>query len=425
MYWTNGCQIIPPHDKGIAAAILENLEPVTWDTSVVDDGHLLIEGSLGLVRDAYFRAVSAVAHIPRATVPWDDRFVYTPLHGIGLPFFTQAIQNLGLEGSMTVVAEQAQPDPDFPTIRFPNPEEKGALDLAIQTAEARGIALVVASDPDADRLAVVEKVDGRWRQLSGNQLGALLASHVLETYPADKPRERLAMLASTVSSRMLAAMAAAEGFHYAETLTGFKWLGNVAMELEAQGFDVKFAFEEAIGYMIPDVVRDKDAVAAAAVFMAAVHRWQKEEGLTPWGKLMRLYERYGWYEDVNTYVVSPSPAVTDRVFEDIRRMGEPYPERLGKRRILRWRDLTVGYDSATKDNVPELPVSKESQMITCEVEGDVRFTVRGSGTEPKIKLYVEGCGDSAEEARRKAEEVLEDLLKEWFKLEEYGLRTAS
>ncbi|KAJ9648978.1 hypothetical protein H2201_002059 [Coniosporium apollinis] len=432
VYWSNGCQIIPPHDAGIAASIMKNLEPVTWDTSVVDEGNLLVESTYGLVRDAYFRAVSAGA---RSAEPADAEkhptrvsdisFVYTPMHGVGLPYMARAVRDLGLEKNMVVVPEQADPDPDFPTVRFPNPEEKGALDLAIQTADAHSIQLVIASDPDADRLAVVEKVEDEWHQLTGNQLGILLASHIFDTWRfLHSEIEKLAMLASTVSSQMLAVMAKTEGFHFEETLTGFKWLGNMALKLDERGYDSRFAFEEAIGYMIPGVVKDKDAISAAAVFLTAVARWRDEEGLTPWMKLQQLYQKYGYFEDANTYLVSPSRAVTDAVFADIRKLGTPYPTQLGKRKILRWRDLTEGYDSATEDHKPVLPVSKESQMITCELEGQVRFTARGSGTEPKLKLYIECRAESSAKARKGANEVLEDLLEEWFKPASYGLRLA-
>ncbi|KAF2088430.1 phosphoglucomutase-2 [Saccharata proteae CBS 121410] len=426
VYWANGCQIIPPHDSGIAKAIEENLEPVTWDTSVVDEGSLLVEGALGLVRDAYFRAVRSAALPGGAPLPGeaDLEFVYTPMHGIGLPYMERAVRDLGLADGMKVVEAQAHPDPDFPTVKFPNPEEKGALDLAKETADAAGSTLIIASDPDADRLAVAEKFDGVWHQLTGNQVGILLASHILSTYPEDQPRERMAMLASAVSSRMLATMAEAEGFHFSETLTGFKWLGNIALDLEAEEYDVRYAFEEALGYMIPAVVHDKDSIGAAAFFLTATARWQKVEGLTPWQKLQTLYQEYGYFEDANTYLISPSPDVTNSVFADIRALGSPHPTRLGDREILHWRDLTEGYDSATEDHVPVLPVSKDSQMITCEVEGDVRFTVRGSGTEPKIKLYIECKAESSEKAQLGADGVLEDLLREWFKPDQYGLKLA-
>jgi phosphoglucomutase len=425
VYWTNGCQIIPPHDQGIASAILENLEPLSWNKKVVD-GSLLVEGALGLVEDSYNRAVCAAAD-PTGRLSSSEelqlRYAYTAMHGVGLRFMTNALNALGIGKYMSVVEEQAHADPDFPSVKFPNPEEEGALDVAISSADRHSVSLILASDPDADRLAVAEKVNGIWHQFTGNQLGILLASHILSTY--QKPREKLAMLATTVSSRMLTVMAEKEGFHFTETLTGFKWLGNVALDLDEQGYDSRFAFEEAIGYMIPGVVHDKDAVSAAATFLAAVIRWKRKHGLSPYQVLERLYEKYGHFEDANTYVISPSPEVTEKVFNAVRALGDPYPKTLGKRKVHYWRDLTRGWDSGTKDHKPLLPTDKTSQMITCEVDGDVRFTVRGSGTEPKIKFYIECKGHSKEKAKKGANEVLADLLKEWFKPELYGLKLAS
>lgn len=433
VYWRNGCQIIPPHDTGIAAAILENLEPTTWDTSVVDNGNLLIEGALGLVRDGYAKAVvsTTLRDLPPQTDLSQTRSVYTPMHGVGLSYFRRVLHDLHIEANMIVVPQQAAPDPDFPTVKFPNPEEKGALKLAMQTADENDVTLVLATDPDADRLAVAEKVKGRWHQLSGNQMGILLASHIFETYPKDKDRSKLAMLASTVSSRMLAVMAKAEGFHYQETLTGFKWLGNEALNLQSSGYDVRFAFEEALGYMFPSVVHDKDGIAGCCIFLAAVARW-KSQGITPYQKLQHLCRAYGHFEECNTYLISPSPTITNSIFEAIRKLGHPwlpghpYVSHVSKRKVIRWRDLTVGYDSGSHlhHHKPELPVDKMAQMITVELDGDVRFTVRGSGTEPKIKLYIEARAGDSEEAREKAEEVFADLLEHWFKPEENGLKLA-
>jgi phosphoglucomutase len=424
VYWSNGCQIIPPHDSGIAESIMENLKPVTWDTSVVDES-LLVEGSLGLVNDKYYKAILCVVQTDHVSPKMDPelKFVYTPMHGVGLPAMQQCVETLGIAAQMTVVESQAQPDPDFPTVKFPNPEEKGALDLAIETAENSSIRLILASDPDADRLAAGEKVGDRWHIFTGNQLGVLIGSYLFERYPASKPREKLAMLASTVSSRMLAALAKKEGFRFTETLTGFKWLGNVARDLEKQGYHVIYAFEEALGYMIPQTVHDKDSISAAAVFLTAASVWSAQ-GFTPYTKLQSLYEYLGYFEDANTYLVSPSPAVTTSVFTAIRALGSPHPTTIGSRVIVRWRDLTLGYDSQGKDHKPDLPVDATSQMITCELDDGSVFTVRGSGTEPKIKLYIECQGKSSAEAKSGATGILGDLLKEWFKPEENGLKLA-
>lgn len=423
VYWSNASQIIPPHDLGIAEAIEQNLEPQTWDVPNFFENSRVVQ-ALSLVKDKYHEAVHAVATTTKVSQTSRVPFVYTPMHGVGLPFMTEVVKRLKMDGDMHVVKEQALPDPTFPTVRFPNPEEKGALDLAFKTADEHGARLVLANDPDADRFAVAEKVDARWCQFTGNQLGVLLASHVLETYLTQENTDKdakIAMLASAVSSRLLARMAVVEGtFHFEETLTGFKWLGNRAQSLAQDGYKALYAYEEAIGYMFSDVVYDKDGVAAAAVFLVACHKW-KAQGKTPWTQLQELYDRYGYFEESNTYLISPSPETTNAVFKEIRATA---PTHVGQRKILRWRDLTKGYDTATPDNLPLLPTDKSAQMITCELEEGVTFTIRGSGTEPKIKLYIEGSAASSKVAKAAADSVLYDLITTWFQPEKNGLRLA-
>jgi len=219
-------------------------------------------------------------------------------------------------------------------------------------------------------------------------LGVLFAAHVIDVYRKEgKDISKLSMLASTVSTQMLHAMADTEGFYYNETLTGFKWLGNRAITLEKNGYHVAYAFEEAIGYMFSPIVHDKDGIAAASVFLTMARRWAKE-GFTVCQKLEQLYKIYGYFETANSYFVSPDPLITKEVFAAIRKLGDPYPAKVGNRDIIKWRDLTVGYDSSVRNREPELPVSKNSEMITVELESGVRFTVRGSGTEPKIKSKI-------------------------------------
>lgn len=183
---------------------------------------------------------------------------------------------------------------------------------------------------------------------------------------------------------MLEKMATAKGIHFQEALTGFKWMANVARDLERDGFNVPFAFEEALGYMFPSVCYDKDGVTAAMVFLAAEAKW-RAQGLTPFTKLQSLFSEFGHHETLNTYFRSPNPHLTMALFRGIRGGSYRADKTLGTFRILRWRDMTEGYDSGTKDNKPTLPIDKSSQMLTLWLDRDVRFTFRASGTEPKVK----------------------------------------
>lgn len=183
---------------------------------------------------------------------------------------------------------------------------------------------------------------------------------------------------------MLEKMAVSKGAQFQETLTGFKWMGNVARDLEKTGRNVPFAYEEALGYMFPSVCYDKDGITAASVFLAAYTKWQSQ-GLTAFGKLQQLFAEHGHHETLNNYFRSPNPALTTELFNGIRSGSFLDDMQFGQFKILRWRDMTEGYDSATPDNKPDLPEDASSQMLTLWLEGGVRFTMRGSGTEPKVK----------------------------------------
>lgn len=384
VYGSNSCQINSPADALIAAAILSNLEPTTWQEQTESPRK---EPVLPFVKSQYMLSLAKYISLQFPTeLKYCPQFVYTPLHGVGLEYLTEALEQLGVSKFMVVVEQQAEPNPEFPTVKYPNPEEKGALDLAMATADEKGFQLVLANDPDADRFAVAEKVGDKWHSFTGDQIGVLIASFLFENV-GDRHHANYFVLSTAVSSQMLAFMAQDQGFRFEETLTGFKWLGNRASNshIEIGHGPVLFGYEEALGYMFPNVVLDKDGVVASLVFLSACAKWA-----SPWAKLQELYEKNGYFQTVNTYWRSPDIAITAKVFAKVRSLGNPFPHALDNRKFLRWRDLTKGYDSGTKDNVPILPSSDDTQMITCWLSGTdtdqgIRFTIRASGTEPKIK----------------------------------------
>lgn len=206
----------------------------------------------------------------------------------------------------------------------------------------------------------------------------------------DKP---IAMLATAVSTNMLEKMATAEGFHFEETLTGFKWLGNIARNLECKGYHVPFAFEEALGYMFSDVCYDKDGLAGAMVFLAAESKW-RSEGFSPYSKLQQLFETYGYHETLNTYFNSPDSGITMELFKGIRHRSSDEKNKLGTFSVERLRDMTEEYDSGTTGNKPVLPIDPTSQMLTLWLDRGVRFTLRASGTEPKVKSKFACLGEN-------------------------------
>ncbi|KAJ0398713.1 hypothetical protein P43SY_004130 [Pythium insidiosum] len=424
VYWANGSQIIPPHDAGIAASILENLAP--W--AAYDDAALAALRSSPLVEDPTEEATTAYFANLKATLcryPADNKattlkIAYTAMHGVGHAFTSRSFAAFEHQPYVPVTA-QLLPDPEFPTVAFPNPEEgKGALQLAMETAEANGARLILANDPDADRLAVAEQdpETKQWKIFTGNEIGVLLGHWELMQHLAQHPdadRKQLYFIASTVSSKMLNAVAQKEGLNFVETLTGFKWMGNKTAELRAEGKTVLFSFEEAIGFCVGDLVKDKDGVCAAAVFAEMAVQLHKQQR-TVAQHLTSLYERYGHFVTQNHYVKCYEPAVTARIFERLRNGGK-YWTHCGDFEIAHIRDLTTGYDSEQPDHRAVLPVSSSSHMITYKFTNGCVATLRTSGTEPKLKYYVElagKVGQTREEVTatlaRQVEQIVELML---------------
>lgn len=453
VYNANGCQIIPPHDENIAKSIENNLEP--WVDEWQWEGFLTSSeksGKLEYVKDSmtekYLKSLDnslidkeIVPELPhRNKKPW---FVYTPMHGVGYEIFQKiasTLLNLTEGIDYLCVKEQTKPDPLFPTVNFPNPEEKGALDLAIVLAEKEGIYLVVANDPDADRfsVAVKEAIKGTWKQISGDEIGFLFAYYELQKYQKmDKnfrDKHRLAMVNSTVSSQMIRKMAEIEDFHYEDTLTGFKWIGNRTLDLEKEHYYVPFGYEEAIGYMFPQMEHDKDGISASIVFLQAYTYWLLNSSKSSLDIIQEGYKKYGFFKQYNGYYKLKDLSLTEVIFNYIRYDYEPeanYPHKIGEQlHILTFRDLTTGFQSDTSDNKPDLPVDPQSQMITITAKPEnskddefIRFTMRGSGTEPKLKVYIEAVATTESRANYLTKYTWEVLRNEWFKPENTGLIT--
>ncbi|KAK6460445.1 Phosphoglucomutase/phosphomannomutase [Scheffersomyces coipomensis] len=427
VYYSNGCQIIPPIDSGIASSIENNLKPWIKDNVWDVTGNFKIGIKNGLLssykKELQTKYIDTIKDRLITQPKLNFEFVYTPMHGIGLEIFEKAIVNYENPKYQTV-KEQAQPDPTFRTVKFPNPEEKGALDLAIQTADENNYPLVIANDPDADRFSAAFKTrSSSWRQLTGNEIGFLFALYyVEEIIPKHAKFENTYFLNSTVSSQILSSMAEKHGFHFQDTLTGFKWIGNKAIDLKKEGYYVPFGYEEAIGFMF-DIVNDKDGISSAIVFLQLYKEWFANGTNDIETKLEQGYKKYGWFKECNGYYKLKDLGKTKEIFEGIRKsiLPQSFPGTIGDFEVKAWRDLTIGFDSTTIDNVPLLPIDPTSQMITAILqlpssEDQVRFTCRGSGTEPKLKVYIEGKSNISEiNAVTLARKCWDTLKTEWFK----------
>lgn len=415
VYLDNGAQIKSPHDKGISQCIKENKIP--WPNSwILDVSDPLVKDPFDRICSLYFEDIKQYSFYREENAKTRLKYVFTPMHGVGQRFVELAFEAFNLPPFVSVT-EQMFPDPNFPTVRYPNPEEgKTALNLAMKTADENYCTVILANDPDSDRMALAEKQpSAEWKVFSGNEIGILFGwwafKHHKKQHPELYPGSSVYMIASTVSTKMLQSMAREEGFMFKETLTGFKWMGNLACDLMEQGKTVLFSFEEAIGFMFGTNVLDKDGISAAVV-MAEMAAYLGGHGITLTQQLENLYERYGIHVSNNSYYLCYSPSTIKSIFDRIRTLQNgQYPSACGPYNLSGVRDLTIGYDSTQPDNKPVLPVSKSSQMITFYFENGCVATLRTSGTEPKIKYYTELSSKPGKSMDMStAKETLQDIV---------------
>eukprot|EP01127_Copromyxa_protea_P001976 TRINITY_DN11877_c0_g1_i1.p1 TRINITY_DN11877_c0_g1~~TRINITY_DN11877_c0_g1_i1.p1 ORF type:complete len:590 (+),score=154.46 TRINITY_DN11877_c0_g1_i1:177-1772(+) len=422
VYAANGCQIVSPVDAHVTRRINENLVPwgVSTDTLYQNPGLTIVRED---VISDYVRDMKAWNFHPETNSDDSVKITYTAMHGVGKVMAERIFKEFSL-APFIPVAEQVEPNPDFPTVAFPNPEEgQGALKLAIETAERNGSTLILANDPDADRLAMAEKKpDGKWHIFTGNEIGILVAHWTYTQYIAKHPeadKSKLFVANSTVSSKMLAAFAKKEGIAYGECLTGFKWIGTLCESKRKEGYTILMGFEEAIGYMIGGLPLDKDGISAAAAMGEMAH-FLYHSGTTVLGRLEECYRTYGYFITNNRYFFCYDYAVQVQIFTEMRNGGK-YTESVGPYKIKAIRDLTSpGYDSTTPDNKPILPVSS-GQMITYYFENGAVATLRGSGTEPKLKYYVELSGENPETTRAELNDLVENIITHFLQPEKYPL----
>jgi phosphomannomutase len=383
VYWENAAQIVPPVDARIASAI----ERAPSARVVVRPPLQALRAS-GLVADppadseaAYLDAVGSLAVHPgegdRAL-----RIVYTPLHGVGDALVRRALA-AGRFTHVESVSEQQKPDGAFPTVAFPNPEEPGAMDLALGLAKTASAELVLANDPDVDRLAVAVRDGGEYRQLTGNELGVLLGHYLLTERAPKRPR---VVLASIVSSPLLGRIAADLGVRYEETLTGFKWIANRAIALEREGYEFVFGYEEALGYCVGDVVHDKDGVSAAllAAEVAAVLRARGETCLSALDAIAR---RWGVFTSAQVSLTRKGPGGVAEIRSMMKALRASPPQHLAGDEVVAIADYEVGLRRRLETGASAPLGLPASDVVALELASGSRVIARPSGTEPKAKFY--------------------------------------
>lgn len=356
VFLDTGSQIVSPVDTEISGCI-EAIDPLTV-TLTAEDHHLInrLDHSW---QEAYVASVPGVRLRPDvAGVP----VAYTAMHGVGAETIELAFTAAGFDVPIPVV-EQHIPDGSFPTVSFPNPEEPGAMDLLLRTAQESGAAIALANDPDADRLGLaIPQSDGSWRKLSGDEIGWLFADHILANTSGD---DRL-VVTTLVSSSLLARMAERHGVHSEETFTGFKWIGKTAIACAREGQRFVFGYEQALGYLVTSRPLDKDGITAA-VLMAEIAACAKADGVTMQDRLDAIAAEYGQYVTAELSVrLEPTAGAAW-----VGAIEASPPDEVGGR------------------SVTSVSTYPEAGLVRLMLEGDVRLQIRPSGTEPKVKLYGE------------------------------------
>ncbi len=339
--------------------------------------------------------------------------VYTPLHGSGNVPVRRALKEAGIK-NVSVVKEQEAPDGNFPTVSAPNPEDPAAFELAIPLAKKTGATVIIGTDPDCDRMGLcVRDSGGVYRTLNGNQIGALLLNHVLSSLKeSGRLPENGAVCKSIVSTQLAKSICDFYGVSLFDTLTGFKFIGEKIQEFEENNSHTfLFGFEESYGYLSSTYVRDKDAVNASLLAAEAACACM-EKGVTLYEQLIKIYEKYGFWVEKTTSVTLPGKDGKAKIASIMDNLRKNTPEKIGEFNVLAVRDYLSGV--RRKDGIETALNTPKSNVLYFELEGGHWVCVRPSGTEPKIKLYVNATADTQQKAKDLYEslrEAAEQMLK--------------
>ena len=422
VYWEDGAQFTPPHDKGVTEEVMAITDLSTVRTtdaqSARTSGNYQIIGRE--IDDKYIAQVKAQVVNQGAIDKMQDQItiVYTPLHGTGNIPARRVMKELGFT-HVFVVPEQELPDGEFPTVSYPNPEAKEAFELGLKLAKEKNADLVLATDPDADRLGVYVKdtKSGEYIPLTGNMSGSLLCEYVLSQkkakgeIPADGQ-----VVKSIVTTNLVDAVAKYYGVELVEVLTGFKWIGQRVLENEKTGKGTYlFGMEESYGCLIGTYARDKDAISATAALCEAA-AYYKEKGMTLWDAMVEMYEKYGYYKDEVQAIGLKGIEGLAKIQEIMEYFRSNTPEEIGGYKVLSARDYNADTVKDMTTGAVEPTGLPSSNVLYYDLEDNAWLCVRPSGTEPKIKFYLGVKGSSLEDADVKAAKLGEAVMETVNKL---------
>lgn len=400
-YWNDGSQVVPPHDTGIIDKVL-HVKSVKLIAEAEARARGLLVNIDKEIDDAY--VAMAKSHLLRpslfSTLGKSVSIVYTPLHGTGAMLFERIMKELGL--NVFTVPEQREPNGEFPTVSYPNPEESAALAMAIDLGKKTKADVVMANDPDADRLGIaVPDGNGGFVLVTGNQLGSLHLDYIAHSLKElGKMPARPAAIRSIVTTEFQKAIAEHYGVKSFECLTGFKWIADIMRTLERDGLDFIYGTEESYGHLIETETRDKDGISAAAITAEMTLYW-RSKGLSLLDRLEQLYREFGYYEEKGlSFFFEGEQGM--KVMKDIMNSyRQSRPTQFGGLKVIWSRDIETGteWDPSGERPCSDLP---QSDVIQWRLEDGTLLTVRPSGTEPKIKYYIlcHGKGGDLAESTR-------------------------
>lgn len=417
VYWDDGSQIVAPRDKDIIAKVraisdFKEIKTISKEEAV-NKGLFNVVGTE--MDDKYINTLKSLVLNPEIVREEGKKIkiVYTPLHGTGNTVTSRLLKELGFE-NVYVVPEQEKPDGNFPTVDYPNPEDKKAFKLALELAKKVDADVVLANDPDADRLGIYAKdtKTGEYMTYTGNMSALLIAEYRISQMkekgllPADGM-----FITTIVSSELAKAIAKNYGLECIEVLTGFKNIGAVIKKAEEKKDKTYvFGFEESYGCLIGDYARDKDGISAVMSLCEAA-AYYKLKGMTLWDQMMKIYEKYGFYKEDQVSIVLEGADGAEKIKSMMTNMRNNLPEKIGKYKVIEFKDVEL-------DEIKNLVTGEQrktglpkSNVLYYELENNAWCCVRPSGTEPKIKLYMGVKADSMESAEKDLEELKDAMVR--------------
>ena len=413
VYWEDGAQVTPPHDKNI----IEQVNAVTdyHLAKTMDKNEAVNKGLYEVIGkeidDAYMAELKKQIIHPDIIkeVADDIKIVYTPFHGTGNVPVRRILSELGFK-NVYVVPEQELPDPDFTTLDYPNPEDPKAFELALKLAKEKNADIVMATDPDADRLGIyaLDKKTGEYVPFTGNMSGMLIAEYILrEKVATCSMPKNPALVTTIVTTNMAKSISKAYGVKEIETLTGFKYIGEQIKIFEQTGsHNYVFGLEESYGCLAGTHARDKDAVVAV-MCLCEVASYCKKQGITLWDMMIELYEKYGYFTESQYSITKKGKEGLEEIAQMMEKLRNNPPKEFGELKVKEFRDYKTGKTinlATNKEGKTDLP---ESNVLYFDLENDSWCCARPSGTEPKIKFYMGVKGTSLEDAKEKLEQLTE------------------